>query len=135
MPIRRTGGRAESDTMAGNAFRFLPIFLPAAAGPQERDWQPSVDIYRAPNGWLVKFDLAGVRPQDIAWSVGGSTLVVRGVRRDCLHEEGCAHYRMEISYSQFERRIEIPGELSSARISTEFRDGMLIFRIVWESAS
>jgi HSP20 family protein len=120
--------------MAGNAFRLQPLFLPAVAA-REVEWQPPVDVYRAPNGWLVKFDLAGVRPQDLEWSVGGTILTVRGMRRDCLLEEGCSHYRMEIAYSKFERRIEFPGDLSAARISTEYRDGMLIVRITWERAS
>jgi HSP20 family protein len=80
----------------------------------------------------VKFDLAGVRPEDVEWSVRGSLLTVRGVRRDCVVEEGCSHYRMEIAYSRFERQIEIPGDLTTARVSTEHRDGMLIVRIRWE---
>jgi len=118
--------------MARDAYRFLPLFLPAAASARQQDWQPPVDVYRTRTGWLVKFDLAGVRPQDVEWSVGGNLLTVRGVRRDCLLEEGCSHYRMEIAYNRFERQIEIPGNLTAARITTEHRDGMLIVRIAWE---
>ena len=111
-----------------------PLFMPVASAP-DLVWQPPVDIYRARDGWLMKFDLAGVRPQDVEWSVGGNILTVRGRRRDCLLEEGCSHYRMEIAYTNFERRIEISGDLSAARISTDYRDGMLIVRITWERAS
>jgi HSP20 family protein len=118
--------------MARDTFRFQPLFLPAADTARQHDWHPSVDIYRTRAGWLVKFDLAGVRPQDVEWSVRGNSLTVRGVRRDCLIEEGCAHYRMEIEYSRFERQIEIAGDLTAATISTEHRDGMLIVRISWE---
>jgi HSP20 family protein len=121
--------------MARDAYRFLPLFLPAAAAAKQSAWQPPVDVYRAPGGWLVKFDLAGVRPQDVEWSVGGKVLTVRGARRDCLIEEGYSHYRMEIAYSRFERQVEIPGDLSTARVSTEHRDGMLIIRIHWEGQS
>ena len=118
--------------MAHDTFRFQPLFFPAADAARPQDWQPSVNVYRTRSGWLVKFDLAGVRPQDVEWSVRGNLLTVRGVRRDCLIEEGCAHYRMEIEYSRFERQIEIPGDLTAARLTTEHRDGMLIVRISWE---
>lgn len=115
--------------MARDAFRFLPLFLPGAQTARQPEWQPSVDVYRSRNGWLVKFDLAGVHPKDVEWSVAGNALTVRGARRDSLMEEGCRHYHMEITYSRFERRVEVPGDLSSARITTEYRDGMLLVRI------
>ena len=121
--------------MARDAFRFLPLFMPAAATSRQDAWQPPVDVYRARGGWLVKFDLAGVRPQDVELSVSANLLTVRGTRRDCLIEEGCAHYRMEIAYSRFERQVEIPGDLCSARVTSEHRDGMLIVRIRWEGDS
>jgi HSP20 family protein len=117
-----------------DAFRVLPLFLPAADAARELDWQPSVDVYRSCNAWLLKFDLAGVRPQDVELALCGNVLTVRGVRRDCVQEEGYCHYRMEIAYSRFERRIEIPGPLDNATIRTEHRDGMLIVRICWEGS-
>jgi HSP20 family protein len=118
--------------MARDAFRFLPLFLPAGTVARQADWQPSADVYRTRTGWLLKFDLAGVRPEDIELHVSGRSLTVRGLRRDCLLEEGCHHYRMEIAYSRFERTVEIAGDLDSAQIRTEHRDGMLIIRIQWE---
>jgi HSP20 family protein len=113
----------------------LPIFLPAAETARQADWQPPVDVYRSPKGWLLKFDLAGVHPEDIELKLINNTLVVRGVRRDCLLEEGCCQYRMEIAYSRFERRIEIPNLPGETTIATEYRDGMLIIRITSETGA
>ena len=115
--------------MGQDAFRFLPLFLPAAESARQHDWQPSVDVYRTRAGWLVKFDLAGVRLDDIEIAVAGNRLTVCGVRRDSVHEEGCCQYRMEIAYSRFERSIDFPADISRSRFSTEHRDGMLIVRI------
>ena len=28
-------------------------------------WQPAVDIYKTPEGWKIKLDLAGVRPREL----------------------------------------------------------------------
>ena len=120
--------------MASDRIRMLPLFMPVVSA-RDLDWQPAADVYRTGKGWLIKFDLAGVRPEDVECLAARNQLTVRGVRRDCLLEEGCSHYRMEISYRRFERRIDIPGDLSSARITTEYRDGMLVIRVCWESPS
>jgi HSP20 family protein len=105
------------------------LFLPSATPHRDGPWQPLVDVYRAPGGWLVKCDLAGVRPEDLSLTIDGSRLTLRGSRRDCNLDEGCSHYRLEIAYSQFERTIELPETLERAQVTTEFRQGMLLVRI------
>lgn len=93
-------------------------------------WRPSADIYRAANGWIVKFDLAGVRTDDIHVHVGLRRLTISGVRRDSMVEEGgCSYYSMEISYSRFERTVDLPSEIRNPRIRTDYRDGILLVRI------
>jgi HSP20 family protein len=104
------------------------LFLPAASSCREGLWCPAVDIYRMEKGWLVKFELAGVRADDIDLSALGNRLTLRGVRRDMV-TEACGYYRMEIDYSQFERSVELPCDLKRADISTDFRDGMLLVNI------
>lgn len=96
---------------------------------QKPPWRPSADVYRTRNGWVVKYDLAGVRLEDVQLVVDGRLLTLAGVRRDCLTEEGCSHYQLEIAYSRFERTLEFPCALNMARVSTEQREGMLIVRI------
>lgn len=121
--------------MARDAFRFLPLFLPGAISARQPEWQPAVDVYRSRTGWLIKCDLAGVRPEDIELTVRGHRLTVGGIRRDCVLEEGCSQYRMEIAYSRFERSIDFPTDLTNAKFTTEHRDGMLIVRISREGAT
>jgi HSP20 family protein len=105
------------------------LFMPIGELVQAAPWQPLIDVYRTREGWLVKADLAGVRTEDIAVSVHGTRLTIRGVRRDCTLDEGCCHYRLEISYSRFERTIELPDDLERADITSELREGMLLVRI------
>ena len=104
------------------------LFLPAVGGCREETWCPAVDIYRTTRGWLVKFELAGVKADDIDLNALGNRLTVRGVRRDTVTEE-CSYYRMEIDYSNFERSVELPCDLKRATITTDFRDGMLLVHI------
>lgn len=108
------------------------FFLPAAAAFTEISWRPAADVYRTRTGWLAKFDLAGVRPEEIRVHVEGGTLKVQGTRQDCVSEEGCHYHRLEIAYSRFERHVEFPINLERARISTEYEAGMLLVRIQTE---
>jgi HSP20 family protein len=96
-------------------------------------WQPFVDVYRTADGWLIKYELAGVLPEDVSLTVDGPCLILRGARRDCCLEKGFCQLRMEISYSHFERTIELPDSLERARITSEFRHGMLLVRVEREA--
>ena len=99
------------------------------ADVNEACWRPSVDIYRAGAAWLVKLDLAGVRPEDIEVELDGRRLTVRGVRRDWTILEGQQAYSMEISYNRFERQIELPLNVETSRFASEYRDGMFLVSI------
>jgi HSP20 family protein len=105
------------------------LFWHGADWFREAAWQPPADVYRTRTGWLVKLDLAGVRPADLSVRAEGSRLTVQGVRRDCTAEEGCNHFRLEIAYSYFERTIDLPCNLQSAALATDYRDGMLLVQI------
>lgn len=104
-------------------FFYMPM------SPAETIWRPRVDIYRTPAGWLLKFELAGVKREDVSMCVSGSRLTVGGMRRDCIVEEGCSYYSMEISYNRFERTVELPCDLTQAQLRLELRDGILLVRI------
>lgn len=120
--------------MAKDLIRMMhALFLPEQRDVRGESWAPPADIYRTRAGWLVKLDLAGVRPEDVQLEARGSRLTVRGTRRDCVTEEGCHYYRMEISYSHFERDLELPCPVEEARIATEYRDGMLLVHITPEA--
>jgi HSP20 family protein len=119
--------------MPGDLIRLMhAMFLPAAEGCRSAVWQPAVDLYRTCGGWLIKAELAGVRPEDIHLSVAGNHVRLEGSRRDWFVEEGCTHYRMEITYSQFERTLELPCNLEGAKITTDFQHGLLLVRVETE---
>ncbi len=105
------------------------IFLHASSSFHDVSWQPAADIYRTCTGWLVKLDLAGVRAEDIAVQTCGSSLIVRGSRRDWLLEENPHYHSLEIAYSRFERRIDLPVVVEHAEIVTEYHAGMLLLRL------
>lgn len=97
-------------------------------------WCPSADIYRGRNGWLVKFDLAGVQADDICLHAEGRRIIVEGVRRDYSVLDDQQAYSMEISYNRFRRVLELPCELQDCEVRSEYRDGMYLVLITPRSA-
>ena len=114
--------------MGRDVVQFVSLFLSQGA-EQAPEWRPATDVYRTPEGWLVKVELAGVRPEDVELTARGRALRVRGRRCDRALEPGACQVHMEIAYSRFDRQVELPEDLQQARIDSEFRDGMLLVRI------
>ncbi|HXH11287.1 MAG TPA: Hsp20/alpha crystallin family protein [Alphaproteobacteria bacterium] len=108
------------------------LFFSTAGAGGEAVWRPQADIYRTQNGWVVKLELAGVQPDDITIWTHGSRLTVSGSRRDRVIAEGWSCYAMEISYSHFERSMDLPFEVEAARLAVECRDGMLLIHVATE---
>jgi HSP20 family protein len=110
--------------------RHSPVFFFAAspAGAQTH-WRPSADVYRVRDGWLLKFDLAGVRMEDVTVEVSGCRVTVSGIRRDWLVDEGASYYSMEIAYNRFERTIDLPCRMENPHVALESKNGLLIIRV------
>jgi HSP20 family protein len=120
--------------MARDRIKFVSFFL-SAAPVREATWRPDADVYRTAYGWLVKFNLAGVRPEDVELTARGRVLTVRGTRRDDCSEGNCRHHQLEIEYGRFERHLELPVDLGAARIQAEQRLGMLLVHVQTEASS
>ena len=116
--------------MSRDVIRLMQaLFLQSASPCGDAAWCPAADLYRTADGWLVKLDLAGVRPEDLRVAIEGRRLTVSGCRRDCCLSEGWSHYHMEIAYSHFERSFELPCDLACCSVTTDYRDGMLHVRV------
>lgn len=92
-------------------------------------WCPAADVYRTCDGWIVKVDLAGIRPADIDIRLDDRVLRISGSRRDGTCGEGISHYQLEITYSRFEKMIEFPRSIDHATVDRDYSDGLLILRL------
>jgi HSP20 family molecular chaperone IbpA len=93
-------------------------------------WQPAVDIHRCVGGWLLKFELAGVCPEELEITADSRGITVSGIRRDLRHFESQETHLMEIAYSHFGRYVEFPEQITDARLRVEYRDGMLYVQVL-----
>ena len=108
---------------------------PRGKRPSGRLWCPAADVYSTRDGWIVKVDLAGIRPEDVQITIEGPLLRVSGLRRDSFCGEGVSHYQLEITYSRFEKTIQFPRSIEHASIARDYHDGLLILRLHEEKES
>jgi len=97
--------------------------------PSGRLWNPSADVYRSSEGWIVKLDLAGVNCDDLELELRDTLLTIRGCRRDTHYREGFVYHQMEITYSRFEKQIQFPSAIEGASIARDYSDGFLIIKL------
>lgn len=117
--------------MSGESFEryFRMIRDNRHSRPSGRLWCPAADVYRTTDGWIVKVDLAGIKPSDVEVTIDGDVLRLSGSRRDGICGEGVSHYQLEITYSRFEKMIQFPRSIEHVTIERDYRDGLLILRL------
>ena len=92
-------------------------------------WQPPVNVYAYDDRIDVCIELAGTRKQDIKVDVEPHRLVIRGRRqmpeRKCDNPPCGRVLVMEIPDGDFERVIEFPATVDTARVQAKQEDGWL----------
>jgi len=92
-------------------------------------WQPSADVFETATEVIVRFEVAGVRGQDLRVNVEGSVLRLRGVRRAPPSESIDRLQQMEISFGPFEREISIEIPFDTDAVRARLEDGLLEVRL------
>jgi HSP20 family protein len=70
--------------------------------------EPPADVLRIDDLIVVRFEIAGARPEDLRVWAGAGEVVVRGVRRDPLGDHARRIHQMEVPFGPFERTITLP---------------------------
>jgi HSP20 family molecular chaperone IbpA len=89
---------------------------------------PPVDIVEDGNGITVTADLPGVEPDELTIRVDGRSLTLEAPLR--LGEaDSIAFVYSEVRASRYRRSFELSGELDTAAIQADFKDGVLKLRL------
>jgi len=98
-------------------------------------WQPSADVFETAAEVVVRFEVAGVRGEDLRVNVEGPVLRLRGVRRTPPSAAIDQLQQMEISFGPFEREIAIQAPFEPDAVRARLVDGFLEVRIPKRSPS
>ena len=92
-------------------------------------WSPAADVFVLKDTLVVRFELAGVKREEIDLSFREGELVVRGTRLECEQEPKQAYWQMEISHGPFQRSLKIPVAVDAENIQAACQDGILEVRL------
>ena len=104
-PVRRQDGKQEAITVA--------------------EWAPVVDITEDPKEYLIKAELPEVKKEDVKVTVEQGVLTITGERKFEKEEKDKKYHRIERSYGSFVRSFSVPDNADAAKVTAEFRDGVL----------
>ena len=89
---------------------------------------PSIRFHEGPEALYVEAMVPGVDPETLNLSVVRRTLTLAGEKRS-LHTETDTEpkvfHRKERSEGRFERRVTLPMEVDTDKVSADYADGML----------
>ena len=94
-----------------------------------RPWSPAVDIYETENELVLKADLPDVDQKDIDVRVENQTLTIAGERKFEKKEDNKGFHRIERSYGQFFRSFTLPNTVDAAKVSADYKHGVLTVKL------
>jgi HSP20 family protein len=94
-------------------------------GNSVADFIPAVDVVEETDRFVLRADLPGVDPQDIAISMENGTLSLAGERHTEKSENVDGLHRFERSSGRFFRRFSLPESADDENISAKSANGIL----------
>ena len=92
-------------------------------------WAPLVDITEDDKEYSIKADLPEVEKDNVKVSVNNGMLVLSGEHKFEKEDKNKKYHRVERSYGSFVRSFALPEDTDPAKISADFKNGVLIVRV------
>lgn len=108
-PVRKDGGREEAMTLA--------------------EWAPLVDILEEEKEYRIKAELPEVNKSDVKVTVQDDVLTIAGERMFEKEDTGRKYHRVERAYGSFARSFTLPEDADAAKVSADFKNGVLIVHL------
>jgi HSP20 family protein len=94
-------------------------------------FSPAVDVYYTadPPCAVVRADLAGIDPGDLALEIRGRELILAGRRRPAEAGEERVYQQLEIEHGAFRRVVELGADVDAEHATADYEDGMLVVQL------
>ena len=89
---------------------------------------PLLNVFTDGDDFVVEAELPGVKKEDLDVQVRGDTLRIQG-KKTIAHDENASIHRRERAAGHFDRTVTLPDEIDSAKVSADYRDGVLRLRL------
>ena len=93
-------------------------------------WTPAVDIFETDSHDLVlRAELPGMTREDIEVTVENNTLVLKGTKKFDSEVKDENYRRIERSYGTFHRSFTLPNTVDAAKVSADYKNGVLTVKL------
>ena len=124
-PWRGTGIRPLDDLYREMDSLVQHFFADENGTNGTRDFVPRLNVSENESGYEVTVDLPGLKPEDVAVELHENQLTISGKREKEKEEKGKTFHRVERHYGEFRRVISVPTPVDEAKISADYRNGVL----------
>jgi len=94
------------------------------------EWSPLVDISEDEREYLIKAELPEVKKEDVKVTSEAGRLTIMGERKFENGEQGKKYHRVERAYGTFGRSFALPSDANAAKVTAEFKEGVLTVHLV-----
>ncbi|HSD10975.1 MAG TPA: Hsp20/alpha crystallin family protein [Candidatus Binatia bacterium] len=97
-------------------------------GLSGRGVYPPLNVFSDRDGSVLRMEVPGIAPENLAIEAQGRTLTVSGKREIKTPEKGSFH-RRERSGGEFSRSLQLPSDLDLSRAEASCQHGILTIRV------
>lgn len=117
---------AEDFFGAEHPFFGLTLFpeLKSLAESSQR-WTPAIDVTEDKDQFSIRADIPGLEKKDIELSAEGTVLSIRGERKQESEKKEKNYHRIERSYGQFVRRLDLGEQIDLNNVKAKYENGVL----------
>jgi HSP20 family protein len=131
MPIVKVDPFRELTAMQDRMTRlFGDVYLRDEDTGFRGSWTPAVDIFETDGHDLVlRAELPGMTREDIEVTVENNTLVLKGTKKFDSEVKDENYRRIERSYGSFHRSFTLPNTVDAAKVSADYKNGVLTVKL------
>lgn len=93
------------------------------------EFSPTCELSEDKTTYTMKFDMPGVKKEDVKIEVDGNQLTVSAERKEEKKTEDRKSRYSEISYGSYRRNFTLPSAIDEKKVSAKFDNGVLTLTV------
>lgn len=115
----------EIDRLFEQAFRGFGLDLPVSRNLGNGFLKPQLDLSATEGEYAISVEIPGIEEKDVTLEIVNDTLTIRGTKKQKTEERDKNDYRIERTYSSFQRILSLPEDVDQSAVKATFKKGVL----------
>ena len=88
-----------------------------------------IDVKEVENGYQIHAPVPGFKPEEVEVSFSDGVLQIQARHSEETKQEQGGYLRREVAYGNYQRSIQLPGDVKEDEITADFEDGVLTVNV------